>query len=136
MSTKQFKFRVKYTSEANLQIDLDDKEQEALKSSDNVLIREYLKSFGIPEYVSSVEHEDWEILHYEEVPITTYSHNVSLVNLDICFFQYDINGEPSSNFVYDNKLSEKEIKHFIISSQQHSNENITIDDIHNLTINR
>lgn len=140
---KQFKFKVKHTTEATLQIYLNEELQKQLKTSDLVLIREYLQSFGIAEYTSMVEsiNEEWEILHYEEILATVYTHNVNLAQLDICFFTYEIiikndQFQLCSNFIYDNKTNEDEIKAFIIKSSQHSDESITIDDIHNLTINR
>ncbi len=140
---KSYRFKAKYTAEVELQIELDETQQKDLETADLTLIRAYLKEEGFASFISHPGlYTDYEVLNYEEIdPPSKVYNNISLTNLDICFFNYHLKGRDKdiirSDYVYGNLSDEDTIKAFIINSPKNKSlHNLMIEDIFDLTINR
>lgn len=135
---KLYKFKVKYTVLRELKVELDETQQELLLNADNTLIEVYLDEFGYAEFIGDIQKNEcsYEIDYYEEIAKVTYIDDTNLKNLDICFFSYEVNNEVFSDFIYDNKATEYDVKAYIIKSPKHEHINIQDSDIFELTINR
>ncbi len=136
---KSYRFKAKYIVEAKCIVELNESQQEELKTADLTLIITYIDEEGFAGFMGDViyDTEEYEVLNYEEINTTEEFKNVALTNLDICFFTYSLSGNGEhSNFIYDNNAGEEAIKAYIIKSPKHDHMNIIDSDIHNLTINR
>ena len=94
---KKYKFKVTYTVEKELEIELDDSQQSMLLNADSTLMDVYLDQEGYATFIGDVGvgDERYEIDWYNEIHECNIDHNNTLAALDICFFHYNLVGDDT-----------------------------------------